>query len=326
MFAKCRPHDHGKRGEYMKLLLYVILSTLAHAQDCRIAGQVFFADVVDHTIRIKTDSGDLVNFNYDNATSFLRSDAGANRILPEQLNNGDRLCVRAVEPVVVNVTPRANIDAAQKKELAAWEADSLYGVVSGLDKKARAITLAVTTGDKTTSYYIDLSPNAAYWFFPRNAIRLSEAVPGSLERVAVGDTLYVRGTNRGANQKLVASFIVSGGFRSFAATIQSVESLEQLLVRLVPSGSKQSVHVGLRDLYTVGRAGVAASSDAHLYRIGAADLLPGDTVLILGIPEELDSIRASALIVRFSPLGELPPDPSQQIQWIFDNIALVESY
>jgi hypothetical protein len=313
----------------MKLLLYVALTSstiLAQAQDCRIAGQVLFANVVEHAITIKTDSGDLVNFNYDNATSFLRSDVGANRVLPEQLNNGDRLCVRAIEPVVVNVTPRANIDAAQKKELAAWEADSLYGVVSGLDKKARVITLAVTTGDKSTSYSIDSSPNVTYWFFPRNAIRLSEAVTGSLERVALGDTLYVSGTSRGANQKFVANFIVSGGFRSFAATIQSVESLEQLLVRLVPSESKRSVHVDLRDLYTVGRAGAAAAGDAHLYRIGAADLLPGDTVLILGIPEGLDSIRACALIVRFSPFGILPPDPSQQMQWIFDNIALVESY
>jgi hypothetical protein len=313
----------------MKLLLHVALTSsaiLAQAQDCRIAGQVFFADVVDHTIRIKTDSGDLVNFNYDNATSFLRSDAAANRVLPEQLNNGDRLCVRAIEPVVVNVTPRANIDAVQKKELAAWEAGSLYGVVSALDKKARVITLAVTTGDNSTSYYIDLSPNVTYWLFPRNAIRLSEAVPGSLERVARGDTLYVRGTKSDANQKFVASFIVSGGFRSFAATIESVESLEQLLVRLVPSGSKRSVYVSLRDLYTVGQAGVAGAGDPHLYRIGAADLLPGDTVLILGIPEGLDSIRASALLVRFSPFGEPPPAPSQQIQWIFDNIALVESY
>jgi len=175
----------------MRFLLYVILvssTTLVLAQDCRIAGQVFFTDVGDHAIAIKTDSGDLVNFNYDNATSFLRNDAGANRVLPEQLKNGDRLCVRAIEPVVVKVTPRASIDAEQKKELAAWQADSLYGVVSGLDKKARVITLAVTTEGKSTSYSIDSSSNAAYWFFPRNAIRLSEAVTGSLERVALGDT------------------------------------------------------------------------------------------------------------------------------------------
>ena len=47
--------------------------TLVHAQHCRIAGQIFFADVVDRTIMIKTDSDDLVNFNYDSATSFLRT-------------------------------------------------------------------------------------------------------------------------------------------------------------------------------------------------------------------------------------------------------------
>ena len=71
---------------------------------------------------------------------------------------------------MVTVTPRQEINAEQKKELAAWQADSLYGVVSGLDRKARRITLAVSIGDKTTSYSVDVSPNAAYWFFPRNTV------------------------------------------------------------------------------------------------------------------------------------------------------------
>ena len=58
----------------MKLLLYVLISStaLVHAQDCRIVGQVFYADVLDLAIKIKVDSGDLVNFNYDNTTSFVR--------------------------------------------------------------------------------------------------------------------------------------------------------------------------------------------------------------------------------------------------------------
>ena len=80
----------------MKLSFYVLLiwsTALVHAQDCRVVGQLFYADVVNHAIKIKTDSGNLVNFNYDNATSFLRSDARVNRVLPEQLNNGDRLRV-----------------------------------------------------------------------------------------------------------------------------------------------------------------------------------------------------------------------------------------
>jgi hypothetical protein len=311
----------------MKPLLYVAFvssAILLHAQDCRIAGQVFFADVVDHAITIKTDSGDLVNFNYDNATSFLRSDASANRVLPEQLNNGDRLCVRTVEPGLVNVTPRANIDTEQKKELAAWQQDSLYGVVSAMDKKARVITLAVSTGNKNRSYSVDASPNAAYWFFPRNTIRLGDAVAGSLDRVALGDTLYVRGAKTATNQKFAASLIVSGGFRSFAATIETMETLdEQLHVRLVLSGNRRTVHIGPGNLYAVARAESTVSAKMRrLYRIDAADLQPGDTVLILGINEAPDSLRASALIAGFSPFGVLPPDPSQQMRWILDNIPL----
>src|SRR5258708_3532790 len=148
----------------MKPLFYLVVfsSALVHAQQCRIGGQVFFSDVVDHTVTIKTDSGDLVNFNYDSATIFLRAapesqqNAGANRVLPEALNNGDRLCVGASKPAVVTVTPRQEIDSQQKRELAAWQADSLYGVVSGLERQTRQPTLPVPVLDQTTSYSFHL--------------------------------------------------------------------------------------------------------------------------------------------------------------------------
>jgi hypothetical protein len=41
----------------MKPLFYCVVSWLAgliHAQHCRIAGQIVFADIVDHTITLKT--------------------------------------------------------------------------------------------------------------------------------------------------------------------------------------------------------------------------------------------------------------------------------
>jgi hypothetical protein len=315
----------------MKLLLYVVLAsstTLVNAQDCRIAGQVFFADVVDHAITIKTDSGDLVNFNYDNSTSFRRSDASANRVPPEDLNNGDHLCVGTSEPAVVKVTQRQEINAQQKKELTAWQADSLYGVVSGLDRQARQITLEVSAGGKTSSYSIRVSPSAVYWIFPRDSVRFSDAVSGSLDRVNMGDPLYVRGTKDGASQKFVANAIVSGGFRSFAATIETMEILDEALhVRLVLSGNRKTVHISFGELYAVGREGSTAAGKARrLYRIDAADLQPGDTVLILGINEGSDSVRAGALIAGFSPFGVLPPDPSQQMRWIFDNVPLGDPY
>ena len=243
---------------------------------------------------------------------------------PEQLNNGDRLCVRTSEPLEVTVTPRTEIDAEQRKELTAWQADSLYGVVSGLDRTARLITLAVSAGDQTSSYSVDVSPNTAYWFFPRNAIGLSDAVTGSLDRVAPGDILYVRGTKDAASQKFAASLIISGGFRSFVATIETMETLdEELHVRMVLSGNRRTVNISPEEFYAIGQAGGAAADQTRkLYRISAADLRAGDTVLILGIEEGKDSLRACALIAGFSPFGVLPSDPSQQMRWIFDHVSL----
>jgi hypothetical protein len=315
----------------MKRLLYLIAfwpATLVHAQHCRIAGQIFFADVVDRTIIIKTDSDDLVNFDYDNATSFRLRNSSANRLSAEELNNGDRLCVGTSKPVVVTVTPRTEINAEQKKELAAWQADSLYGVVSGLDRKAGLITLEVSTGDKKKSYAIDVSRNAAYWFFPRDAVGLSDAVAGSLDRISSGDTLYVRGTKGDVGQSFIASLIVLGGLRSFAATIEPTGPLDDLLhVRLVLSGNRRTVHIAPGEFYAIGRSGGAAAGySRRLYRMSVADLQRGDTVLILGIDAGDGSLRACALIAGFSPFGILPPDPSQQMRWIFDNVALGDAY
>src|SRR5258708_25675997 len=96
-------NSRGQLGDaVMKPLFYLVVfsSALVHAQQCRIGGQVFFSDVVDHTVTIKTDSGDLVNFNYDSATTFLlpgpgsQRDAASKGVLPAALNNGDSLRVR----------------------------------------------------------------------------------------------------------------------------------------------------------------------------------------------------------------------------------------
>jgi hypothetical protein len=305
------------------LLIAFLPTTLVHAQHCRIAGQIFFADIVDRTITIRTDSDDLVNFSYDNATTFLRRNSSVNRVPPEELNNGDRLCVGISEPAVVTVTPRTEINAEQKKELAAWQADSLYGVVSALDAKAGRITLAVTHGNQNTSYSVNVSPNTDYRFFPPDAASLNDVAAGSLDRIAAGEPLYVRGTKGAAAQSFVANLIVSGGVRSFAATIQPTDPLDDLLhVRMVLSGKMRTVHIAFGEFYAIGRAGGASTGKGRrLYRMSVADLQRGDTVLILGIDQGDGSLHACALIAGFSPFGVLPPDPSQQMRWIFDNVA-----
>ena len=222
------------------------------------------------------------------------------------------------------VTPRPEVEVEQKKELAAWQAGSLYGLVSEVDRKTRRITLEVSSGGKTTHHSVELSPDTVYWFVPANFKCLSDAVTGSLDRVAAGDRIYVRGSKDSASQTFVARLVVAGGFRSFAATIDTMELLDdQIRVHLVLSGNPRTVHIRFGELFTIGQVGGAAPSGSRrLYPIEAADLQSGDTGLILGTDDGPSSLQACALIVGFSPGGVVPPDPSEQLRWIFDNVFL----
>jgi len=287
----------------MKPLFFLtVLCSVAFAQvpQCRIAGQVFFADVFDHRITVKTDPGDLVSFNYDATTHFVRAGSA---LQPADLNNGDRLCLGMSQPLVVTVIPRAQIEADQRKELASWQADSLYGVVSEVDRRARRITLEVSIGSKTTRHPIELNPDAAYWLVPADLPCLSDAVPGSLDRISTGDRVYVRGSKTG--DVLEAYLVISGGFRSFAATIDTMEILDDAVrVHLAISGNPRTVHVRSGDLYTINpTSGASSNQTRQLYPIEAADLQPGDTALVFGVEQAQDSVGACALIVGFSPAG-----------------------
>jgi len=114
---------------------------------------VFFADAADHAITIKTIPESWLT----SVTIALRSFSSARiGVLPEELNNGDRLCVGTSQPLVVTVTSRREISTEQQKELADWQADSLYGVVSSLDRKARRITLSLSSEAATKTYSIDV--------------------------------------------------------------------------------------------------------------------------------------------------------------------------
>ena len=122
--------------------------------------------------------------------------------------------------------------------------------------------------------------------------------------------------------------VVSGGVRSFAATIEPTDPSDDLLhVRLIPSGKMRTVHIAFGEFYAIGRAGGASTGKGRrLYRMSVADLQRGDTVLILGVDQGDGSLHACALIAGFSPFAVLPPDPSQQMRWIFDNAALGDSF
>ena len=296
---------------------------------CRAAGQVAGWDIEEQTLSLKNDSGDYSDFHYDRSTTFETADATfqpEEMGLLERLNIDDRVCVEAFRAdnqqiaSRVRVTYRAEIDARDKRELVRWQSEALFGAVKALDPANHRITVRVSA---STDVSVDAAGSVAFWILPTAANDPSETVSGGWESLALGDAIYVRGERVTGTPTMRARLIVSGGFRSVAGSVESMEPLKELLLlRDFRSGRDRPVHFDFLPIYVVGKDEAPGSRDRRLYLATIGDLNEGDSVLILGRENhQAGDIEAFMLITGFSPGGVLQPGPGQSVDWIFRAIG-----
>src|SRR6266852_1298991 len=84
----------------------------------------------------------------------------------------------------VLVNRRPDIEAQQPDELAAWQARSVFGVITELDPRTRKITLEVSSPQKSPEITIDISGAVSYQTFSAGSFASHS---GSESRLSVGD-------------------------------------------------------------------------------------------------------------------------------------------
>jgi hypothetical protein len=293
-------------------------SGLPAASACQTAGQISGWDVLENTFTLKSDSGDYSDFRYDGSTTFTNGEAS---FRPEELNIDDRLCVEAFRADTrkiasrVRVTSRVEIEARDKRELIRWQSESLFGTVKALDASNHTITVSVSASSDAS---VDVAGSVAFWMVPPSAEDPADTIRGSLDRLVIGDAIYVRGERVPGTPTMRARLIVSGGFRSFAGSLESMEPLKELVtIRDFRTGRSRSIHIFMQ-FYTVGKTTASGMRDRRLYFATVGDLKKGDSVLVLGREnKQTGSVDAFALITGFSPGGILQPGPGQSSDWIF---------
>jgi hypothetical protein len=289
------------------------------ATACQTAGEVSGWDMLEHTLTLKSDSGDYSDFRYDDSTAFTNGEA---TFRPEELNIDDRLCVEALRPGAqqiasrVRVTSRAEIDGRDKRELLRWQSESLFGAVKALDAANHTITVSVSASSEVS---VDATGSVAFWIMPAAAEDPADAIRGGWDRLVTGDAIYVRGERAPGTPNMRAKLIVSGGFRSFAGSLESMEPLNELVtIRDFRTGRSRPVHIFMH-FYTVGKTTVAGARDRRLYLATIGDVKKGDSVLVFGREnKQTGSIDAFLLITGFSPGGILQPGAGQSSDWIFE--------
>jgi len=84
----------------------------------------------------------------------------------------------------VLVNRRPDIEAQQRDELAAWQARSVFGVITELDPRTRKITLEVSSPQKSPEITIDISGAVSYQTFSAGSFASHS---GSESQLSVGD-------------------------------------------------------------------------------------------------------------------------------------------
>jgi hypothetical protein len=178
------------------------------------------------------------------------------------------------------VTYRAEIDTRDNRELVRWQSEALFGAVKALDPANHRITVRVSP---STDVSVDAAGSVAIWILPTAANDPSHAVSGGWESLAIGDAIYVRGEHATGMPTMRARMVVSGGFRSFAGSVESMDPLTELpVVRDFRSGRDRPVHFDFLPIYLAGKNEASGAHDRRLYLATIGDWNEGDSVLILG--------------------------------------------
>lgn len=214
-------------------------------------------------ITLTPDSGPDVNVMVQPTTRVVRIAPGEKDLknaTPVQLQDvqvGDRILVGgklsddnlSIVASSVVVMKRSDLQARDQQNLQDWQKRGVDGLASAVDAAAGTVTLSVR-GKNTI---IHTSSATVIRRYPPDSVKFEDAKPSTLQEIHPGDQVRARGDRSADGSDLTAEEIVSGTFRNFAGTINSVDA----------SSSTLSVH----DLLSKKNVLVKITSDSQLRKL-----------------------------------------------------------
>ena len=223
---------------------------------------------------LKTDSGETVPFVLQPDTRIQRVAPGekdltrAQTIPAAEIAPGDRVLVRGAAGgggiVAQSVIVMSGSDIAQKqqKERMEWQRRGVGGLVVSTDPKAREIRIRIPslTGGEPSLMTVALKEGAALRRYAPDSVKFSDARLSRIEEIKPGDQLRARGDKTEDGSRLSAEEVVTGEFRTVAATVKAVNAEgNQLEVSEMGSNKPLTVHVtpdsNLRKMFSFGGQG-----------------------------------------------------------------------
>ena len=196
-------------------------------------GEVKAIDPASNQLIVKTDAGSVVTVTVSDKTVYMRLAPGektltnATKIAFADVAEGDRVWARgkvsedlkSVPAAALIVMNKADIAKKQEAERAEWRRRGILGVVSAVNPETKEITISSRSMAGTQSVIIPVAEKVDMRRYAPDSIKFSDAKPGTINEVKVGDQLRALGERSPDGARFTAEKVVTGSFRTVAGTV-----------------------------------------------------------------------------------------------------------
>jgi hypothetical protein len=233
-------------------------------------GEVKAIDRGSNQLIVKTDAGSVVTVTVSDKTVYMRLAPGettltnATKIAFGDVAEGDRVWARgkvsedlkSVPAAALIVMNKADIAKKQEAERAEWRRRGILGVVSAVNPESKEITILSRPMSGSQSVIIPVYETVDVRRYAPDSIKFSDAKPGTLAEVKVGDQLRALGERSADGTRFTAEKLVTGSFRTVGGTVSEVDAA--------------TGEIKINDLQTKQPLTVVIKQDAVLRRFPAA--------------------------------------------------------
>jgi hypothetical protein len=257
------------KSKAMWLVVYMLLvGSLARAQEPapkQVNGTVEKIDAAANELVMKADGGADVRVTLA-AKHALRKVAlgekdlrNAATIEFKDIAVGDRVAARGKESddqktiaaTLIVVMSSSDVAKKQEEDRADWDKRGVNGIVTAVTPESVTLNVRTLAGAKTVT--VIPTAKAAVRRYTADSVKFSDAKDGTLADVKIGDQVRARGDKNEDGTKLMAEEIVSGTFKTIAATVVSVD----------PANEQMTV----KDLETKKTMVVKVNADSNMKRL-----------------------------------------------------------
>jgi hypothetical protein len=227
----------------MRLVVYSLLvGNLVFAQDAppkQVNGTVVSIDAGANELVMKADSGGEVRVTLA-AKHALRKVALGEKDLRNaatiefgEIAVGDRVAARGKESedqktiaaTLIAVMSSSDVAKKQQEDRADWDKRGVNGIVTAITPESVTLNVRTLAGAKT----ITVSPaaKAIVRRYTSDSVKFADAKASTIADIKVGDQVRARGDKSEDGAKLTADEIVSGTFKTIAATVVAIDAANQ---------------------------------------------------------------------------------------------------